>query len=193
MADNFWSSAGEGVKDPKRGYRWLLFAGKSGIPSYILKKVSKPSFTVSETSHKYLNHTFWYPGRVEWNTVALTLADPVSPDAAAIVVQAIKNSGYSPATSFSEEPRTMSKAKSVGALGNIEIRQIDAEGRKIESWILHNAWIKDVKLGELDYESDDLVNVEVELRYDYAHMEIANGATNPAPNATDNIWKPGSE
>ena len=170
MAETFWSSP-KG-KDPKRGYRWIMSLGKTNIPAYILKKVSKPSFTVSETPHKYLNHTFWYPGRVEWNTVAMTHADPVEPDAAALVVAAIEASGYSPLTQHTTKPATMSKKKSVAALGELKIQQIDAEGEVIEEWTLVNAWIKDVKTGELDYESDDLVNVELELRYDYAHLKV---------------------
>ena len=169
MAEHFWSSP-QG-RDPKRGYRWIMSMGSTGIPAYILKKVSKPSFTISETPHKYLNHTFWYPGRVEWNTVTMTLADPVEPDAAALVVSAIHESGYSPLTEDISNPHTMSKKKSVGALGELIIQQIDADGQVIEKWTLVNAWIKDVKTGELDYESDDLVNVELELRYDYAHLE----------------------
>ena len=36
-----------------------------------------------------------------------------------------------------------------------------------------NAWIKDVKFGELDYTSDEMVDVELELRYDYAQQNLA--------------------
>jgi hypothetical protein len=181
MADKpfFWNSGT--AKDPKRGYRWVLTT--DNIPLYTLKKVSKPSFAVTETAHKYLNHTYYYPGRVEWNTVALTLADPVAPDAAKIVTQMIQNSGYNPATDETMT-QTMSKAKSTAAIGNFQIEQIDAEGNAIETWTLINPWVKDVKYGELDYESDDLTNVELEIRYDYASLKTADG--------TD-IWKAGQD
>ena len=173
MAQTFWSTPSG--KDPKRGYRWLMSMGATGIPAYILKKVSKPSFSVSETEHKYLNHTYWYPGRVTWNTISMTLADPVEPDAAALVLSAIEASGYSPLIKDEPTPSTMSKAKAVAALGEIQIKQIDANGDEIETWTLVNAWIKDVKAGDLDYESDDLVNLELEIRYDYAHLKVAFG------------------
>ena len=48
----FWSDAAEGMKDPKRQYRWILV--NDHIPSWTLKKVAKPSYTVSETSHNIL-------------------------------------------------------------------------------------------------------------------------------------------
>jgi len=172
MADKkfFWNDGT--VKDPKRAYRWVLLNGT--IPMYTLKKVAKPSFTVTETPHKYLNHTFYYPGRVEWATITMTLADPVAPDASALITNMIKQSGYSPATKETDT-QTMSKMKAAAALGSLKIQQIDGDGKPVETWTLINPWIKDVKFGELDYESDDLTNVELEIRYDYASLETGDG------------------
>ena len=63
----FWSDPL--APEPKRAYRWLMYLGNSLVPQWVVKSVSKPSFTVSETEHKFLNHTFWYPGKVAWNAV----------------------------------------------------------------------------------------------------------------------------
>lgn len=167
MAESFWSDS---QVEPKRAYRWILLLG--GIPQWMCKKVSKPSFAVSETEHTYLNHKFYYPGRVEWNTVTVTLADPVAPDAAKTMFNIIQNSGYSlPVDQGKAEASTISKANAVSALGEVRIQQLGADGKAIEEWALVNAWVKDVKLGELDYESDDMVDVELELRYDYATLK----------------------
>lgn len=169
----FWSDVNT---EPKRAYRWILYLG--GIPQWMIKKVAKPSFTVSETDHTYLNHKFYYPGRVEWNTVAITLADPVAPDAAATMMQIIAESGYNLPTDQKEaEKSTMSKQNACKALGAVRIQQIGPDGNEIEEWELINAWIKDVKFGELDYESDDMVDVEIELRYDFAKLNVSG---NPA-------------
>ena len=138
---NFWSDATQ--LDPKRQYRWIMRI--ASIPAYVLKTVSKPGFTVSETEHRYLNHTYWYPGRVEWEPVTLTLADPVSPDMAATMSQILASSGYSPAQS-QNDTTTISKQQAVAALGNqVEIQQIDSEGRPVETWKLVNPFITDVK------------------------------------------------
>ena len=40
----FWSDAKGG--EPKRAYRWILDV--DGIQAYTIKKVSKPSFSISE-------------------------------------------------------------------------------------------------------------------------------------------------
>ena len=59
----FWTdSAGQ---DPKRNYRFLVTIGNlpNGATWYA-KKVNKPAFSINDISHAYLNHTFYYPGRV---------------------------------------------------------------------------------------------------------------------------------
>jgi len=165
----FWSDVNT---EPKRAYRWILLLG--GIPQWMIKKVGKPAMTISETEHTYLNHKFWYPGRVEWNTVAVTLADPVEPDAAATMMKIISESGYTlPTSPEAAVSSTMSKKNACGALGSVKIQQIGPDGETIEEWELINAWIKDVKFGELDYTSDEMVDVELELRYDYAQQNLA--------------------
>ena len=169
----FWSDASAGVKDPKRQFRWVL--RNDNIPVFTLKQVSKPSFTVQESTHKYINHTYYYPGRVEWNTVSMTLADAVDPDMAATMADIIKKGGYTPALN-ANDLTTMSKSKATGALGRVEIQQIDSDGNPLETWVLWNAWIKDVKFGDLDYDGDDLTDVEIELRYDWAYLETENGS-----------------
>jgi len=160
----FWSDINT---EPKRAYRWVLYIG--GIPQWMCKKVSKPAFTVSETEHVYLNHKFWYPGRVEWNTVSVTLADPVTPDAAETMMAIIDAAGYKLPLD-QDMTVTISKKPAVEALNRVSIQQIDDKGNKIEEWDLVNAWIKDVKFGELDYTSDDMVDVELEIRYDFATL-----------------------
>ena len=70
---------------------------------------------------------------------------------------------------------TISKSKSVSSLGVVKIRQIDGDGRNVDAWQLNNAWIKDVKFGELDYNSEEMLNVDVTLRYDNAVYQGQSG------------------
>ena len=163
----FWSDA-TGY-EPKRAYRWILRV--EGIEVYTIKKVSKPGFTVTESQHQFLNHTFYYPGRIEWQTISFSLVDPINPDASKALVEKLTNAGYKYPTNAVDQTElgTMSKAKSLDALRNVSIEQLDANGRPIEKWELKNPWIKDVKFGELDYSTDDMVEITVELRYDSAN------------------------
>ena len=57
--------------------------------------------------------------------------------------------------------------------------------KPVEEWVLYNAWVKDVKYGELDYTSDDLTEITLTLRYDFAKLNMDNQQTPPdlAPGA----------
>jgi hypothetical protein len=150
----------------------------ASIPAFVLKKVSKPSFTVTETEHKYLNHTYWYPGRVEWEPITLSIVDPVNPDAAKIMVELLKKSGYHPQDAGGASGTahaTISKKKAVDALGNlVKIEQISADGGVVETWELQNPFVTDVKFGDLDYETDDMSEIELTIRYDWAILTSAD-------------------
>ena len=174
----FWSEQyNANSKDPKRGFRFkITFQGMNGGDIvWFAKKVAKPSYTITESKHSYLNHNFYFPGRVEWDTISMTLVDPVSPGAVAQTNALVVASGYqipgSPA-----DLSSMSKGKSTSAVGYLVIEQIDSDGNVTEMWTLKNPFIKSVKFGELDYESDDLSMIELELRYDWAVCEIGANA-----------------
>ena len=159
------------AKDPKRQYRFqcvLPELGDSGC-TWFIKNVDRPNVTLSEASHEYLNHTFYYPGRVSWNSISVTLVDPVSPDATAIMMGAIEAAGYK-IPSSADNLTTISKASSTSKLGLVEINIVDADGVIIEQWKLNNAWIKSVNLSGLDYSADALTTVTIDLRYDWATL-----------------------
>mgnify|MGYP005821409341 CR=1 FL=1 len=175
----FWSTNfGENVslKDPKRQFRFKVeFTGiqsaNGGALLWYAKTVNKPSYTVASSEHTYLNHKFYYPGAVTWNDITLTLVDPVGPDMSATLSDIIVQSGYSPPTD-ANQMGTMSKAKAAGALGTVFITQIDGNGDELEKWTLTNAFIGEVKYGDLAYGTDDLTELSVTLKYDWAKLEV---------------------
>ena len=164
--------------EPKRAYRFLLsVAGENNvIPQFLISKVNKPGFDISESEHKYLNHTFYYPGRVTWTEVSFTIVDVISSvsNGTQAVMKMLQTSGYKlPVDDGVTE--TVSKAKSVRALGTVTIHQIDSDGIIVEDWVLNNAWIKTAKFGDLDYGSEEMQNVEITLKYDNAYINIYQG------------------
>jgi hypothetical protein len=189
----FWSSPYEvDAADPKRGYRFkIIFKGAQGTQDLVwwAKKVSKPSFDVTETKHVFLDKHFYFPGRVDWQTVSMTLVDPVSPiDAVAQTNLMLEGMGYNLADAAATpgDLSTMSKGKANGAMGVIQIIQLDSDGNNVEEWELKNPFLKNVKYGELSYESDDLVEIEIELRYDWATCTVKGKSTGAQdlPNGT---------
>ena len=145
----FWAEPGT---EPKRSYRWIMRLNtndpSSKLDSYLIKRTSRPSWSLTESQHVFLNHTFYYPGRVQYN----------------------------------ELWSTVSKAGWGGAnLGSPQIIQLDEAGEEIEIWQFYNSWIKSCTLGDLDYGSDELLNVDMVIRYDY--FKIGQGSGPNAPSA----------
>jgi len=78
--NGFWTTSVS--KDPKRNFRWLvIFPNMPHGATWYAKKMVQPKFSLEEAKHNYLNHTFYYPGRVTWETITCTLVDPVTPHA----------------------------------------------------------------------------------------------------------------
>lgn len=207
----FWSDA---QIEPKRKFKFILslVGNESGvtIPSFVVKKVTKPSFTISESSHQFLGNKFYYPGKLEWKEVDVTIVDgggfnealddagtgttidgslPFTgqQDMSARVYGILQKFGYQDpgavGAALAEggfnagELRTFSKFAATTITPSITIDQLDSNGQIIERWTLKNAWIKDVNFGELDYTSEDLVEIQLKLRYDWAVFESGTGST----------------
>jgi hypothetical protein len=205
----FWS---DNLIEPKRKFKFVVtFAGvteNETIPSFVVKKATKPSFSISESSHQFLGNKFYFPGKLEWKEVDITLIDaggfdesppenneigtkavqPVKNDITSKIISILSKFGYQPPEQtgaalagggFSNGTlKTFSKFAATSVLPSIEILQLDSNGSIIESWTLHNAWVKDVNFGELDYTSEDPVEITLKLRYDWA--TFSDAVQNPA-------------
>ena len=65
----------------------------------------------------------------------------------------------------------ITKKAATQAINGMYLMLLDAEGAPIEEWTFYNAWIKSVDFDELDYTSDDLLNLTVTIRYDWASIK----------------------
>jgi len=174
----FWTSA---EIDPKRKYRFKVelsagAAGGTGLESagviWFAKTVDKPEITVNTGEVNFLAHKFYYPGTVEWNEINLVLVDPVTPDGARATTLLLQNMGYlGPLNATSPTPSVPSKTSAF----QVVIAQIDATGDEIEKWVLKNAILTKLSFGDLDYGSEDLSEITMTFRYDWAELEVKDG------------------
>lgn len=82
---------------------------------YALKKVDKPKAKIAEVTHKYLNHFFYYPGRLEWESVNLTIAASLKPSVDDKLYNALTDAGYVYPTDYNTD-QTISKRNLVEQL-----------------------------------------------------------------------------
>jgi hypothetical protein len=171
---SFWSDFGV---EPKRQYRWTFSLANHFQSGWMIKSVDKPVATVGAVEHKYVGHTYKYPGNVTWNDINVTLVDPVSPDSVTTLATILRQVGYNPPLNRTSKLETISKRKSTRSLGNIFIRQINSEGTIIEEWKLTNPIIKTADFGgNLSYENEGLIEVKITLGYDWAQLKTGGSS-----------------
>lgn len=176
----FWNS---NDVEPKRSFRFLLditpLDSIDTIASYYVKTTSVPKFQMDGQGEvKYIQHTFKYPGRITWQPISVTLLDPASPDSAAIMMNILNASGYQKPDTELNAQSSISKLGANRAMGQVYLRQIDAEGNQISEWLLWNPFLISVDFGQLGYDSDELLEYTLEIDYDYATYTSAHTNVN---------------
>jgi len=175
----FWNSA---LSEPKRAHRFILEIpglvseeDKFTYAKYLAKSVTKPAYTISTATHKFLGNTYYYPGSVEWNECTVVLVNAINPDGNEILLRALAGMGYlrpdiqEGIVTGDQLPGTVNKADALAQLGLITIEELNGEGGNVGQWQLMNAFITNATFGDLSYDNDtELLNVTVQIRYDYA-------------------------
>ncbi len=191
------------TSEPKRNFRWyMLFSGVETDVNlsdfvYALKKVDLPKASIKEAEHQYLNHKFYYPGRLEWQTINITMASVTNRDAGEALYRALQKAGYGPPSAVEAENtgyngrETISKGKFKQVLGeSIEIKQINSFGTVLSSFQLFNPFFTEVSWGSLDYTSEDITELSMTVRYDYAQYVIGPATNNSNDDSTIQDGRP---
>lgn len=188
---SFWT---DGTLEPKRQNRWVIqFDGLQNGLLYYATKVARPQVEVSNKEHKFLNHTFNYPGRATWKPITLTVVDVqggLNTEGAAAgagadgqsnamqrLLQILQESGYvvPGAAALGTSSQTISKGKANSAMKSVHIKMVNADGKPVEHWELKNPFITDFKPSELSYEGEDLATVELTITYDFCQYYAPDG------------------
>lgn len=185
----FWTNIAAGDADAKRNFQFrMIIDAFEDSAAWYVKKVTKPTFAVTEATHKFLGQTYYFPGRVEWNTISVTLVDPINPDAVSQMAAMLEAAGYKVpfrdanlnADGNVSTWSTLGKARMTESIGSMLLEQLDSSGEVTEQWTINQAFIKDVKFSELSYESDDLSEIMIEFKYDWAQMSHQGNTTGNA-------------
>jgi hypothetical protein len=135
--------------------------------------------TLSETPHKFLGNTYYYPGTMTWEPITAVIINSVAPDANETFYAAMVNSGYvlpnnsgfqrpTLGTQEAGYPGTPNKSDARATVGDVRFSELNGQGMVVGEWLLQNAFFTSINFGNLDYDTDDLLTVEVGIRYDWA-------------------------
>lgn len=140
--------------EPKRQNRWVMMI--EGIDAFLLKTAARPSMTTEPIEIGWMNSTRYVPGKTKFNTMEITLHDPIAPSAAQQVMEWIRLhfesvSGRSGYVDFLSR--------------DIQLKLIDPVGTVCELWDIKGAFITEAKFGELTYENAELAEISLTLRF----------------------------
>lgn len=146
--------------EPLRKNRWLFrFPSDLGIQEWWLSKAYRPHIKQEETEIQFLNTSTYVVGRYTWETIQITLRDPIGPSASQAIMEWVR---------LHSESVTGRQGYAAGYKRDVELEMLDPTGVVVSKWILKNTMLTDVNFGDLDYGSSDLATIDATLRYDYA-------------------------
>jgi hypothetical protein len=144
--------------EPKKKNRFILtFDSSLGINSWYVEKASRPSIKIDTKEIKFLNTETYVAGSFAWETISVTLRDPIGPSAAQAVMEWVR---------LHAESVTGRMGYAAGYKKDVNLEMLDPTGVAVEKWILQNCSITEAKFNEVGYDGSDIMTVDMTLRPD---------------------------
>ena len=147
--------------EPKMANRFIMYI--EGIPSYLVKAASRPSIDQGEVILDHINVERKLKGKSRWQDVTVTLYDPVVPSGAQAVMEWVR---------LHHESVTVRDGYSDFYKKDITFNTLGPVGDKVEEWTLKGAFISSATFGDMDWSTEDPVQIELTLKYDYAILQF---------------------
>jgi len=147
--------------EPKTKNRYIMYM--EGIPAYLVKTANRPTITFEEIELNHINVKRFVKGKGTWETLECTLYDPVVPSAAQAVMEWVR---------LSHESVTGRDGYSDFYKKDITLNVLGPVGDIVEEWTMKGAWIQTATFNDLDWATNDPVEVTLTLRYDYAILQF---------------------
>ena len=147
--------------EPKMKNRYLMSI--DGIPAYLIKTAARPSISFEEVTLDHMNVKRYVKGKAEWQTIDISLYDPVVPSGAQAVMEWVR---------LHHESVTGRDGYSDFYKKDIDFQVLGPVGDVVEQWKLKGAFITSANFNDLDFSSSEPIDIALTLRYDYAILEF---------------------
>ena len=141
--------------EPKRQFRWVLAI--EGIDAFIIKTASRPNISIEEVEIPYINHKRFIAGKASFETLSVTLHDPIAPSGAQQVMEWVRThfesvSGRAGYADFYKR--------------DVQLKMLDPIGTDVELWDIKGAFLTAADFGSLDYGASDPSEISLTIRFD---------------------------
>ena len=147
--------------EPKVANRFIMYI--EGIPSYLIKAANRPGITFGDVVLDHINVERKLKGKGRWDDVTISLYDPIVPSGAQAVMEWVR---------LSHESVTGRDGYSDFYKKDITFNALGPVGDKVEEWTLKGAYIAAVNNGDFDWATEDAINIQLTLKYDYAILQF---------------------
>ena len=141
--------------EPKRKNRWIF--ALEGIDSFLIKTASRPSVSIEEQTISYMNSKRYLAGNATFETISLTLHDPIAPSGAQQCMEWVRThfesvSGRAGYADFYKR--------------DCQLKLVDPVGTIIELWDIKGGFLTSAAFGDVSYEDSAMMEVSLTLRFD---------------------------
>ena len=141
--------------EPKRKFRWVFAI--EGVDAFLMKTAARPSFTTTGVELSYINSTRFIAGKTKFDTLAVTLHDPIAPSGAQQVMEWVRThfesvSGRAGYADFYKR--------------DCQLKLLDPVGTVVELWDIKGCFLEQAGFGDLDYGSEDPADISLTIRFD---------------------------
>ena len=147
--------------EPKMANRFIMYI--EGVPAYLIRTAGRPQITFEEIELDHINVKRYVKGKGTWDTLEVTLYDPIVPSGAQAVMEWVR---------LHKESVTGRDGYSDFYKKDVTFNVLGPVGDKVEEWTLKGTWIQSANFNDLDFASSDPVDIELTLRYDYAILQF---------------------
>ena len=147
--------------EPKLSNRFIM--NIEGIPAFLVKTTGRPNITLNEVELNHINVKRYVKGKATWSTLEITLYDPIVPSGAQAVNEWVR---------LHHEAATGVDGYSSEYKKDITFNVLSPNGERVEQWVLKGAFITTANWNGLDYASNEVVDINLTMQYDYAILEF---------------------
>lgn len=147
-------------------------------------KTQRPNISFKELQFEHLSETIYMPGKAEWKPIPLTVYD-IAGYQQGSSCKYIGNSVYDWIKSFYKPYSSDYTFACEGVDQPLGIKRpayltmYDGGGGLLEQWAFDNAWCQDVNFNDVDMGGQDVMMIDLTLRYDRAYLINADGSLVP--------------
>ncbi len=139
--------------EPKRKFRWILAI--DGIDSFLVKGTARPQIEIASQEINWINTVRYVAGKAKFQSMQITLYDPIAPSGAQQVMEWIRThyesvSGRAGYADFYKR--------------NLQLKLLDPIGTVVEHWDIFGAQITSAQFNDLDYGTEEPVEIQLTIQ-----------------------------